>query len=61
MATIRAAAARRSAAAKPWALDYMGSSSHGRYCHLDAPHYISLVFLHTKYTKRRLNDRLAHG
>jgi hypothetical protein len=36
--------------------------SYGWYCHLDASHYIWLVFLQcTKYNEGRLNDSTAHG
>jgi hypothetical protein len=38
-----------------------GGASHGRVCHLHAPYYSSLVFIHTKYNEGRLNDRPAHG
>jgi hypothetical protein len=33
--------------------------SHGRVCRLDAPHYISLVFIHAKYNEGRLNGTMA--
>jgi hypothetical protein len=35
--------------------------SHGPWGHLDAPYYISLVFLYTKYNRGRLNDSTAYG
>ena len=33
-----------------------GDPSPGRYSHLVAPYYISLLILYTKYNKMRLND-----
>ena len=35
--------------------------SHGRFCHLAAPHYSSVVFLATKYKEGRLNDKPGRG
>jgi hypothetical protein len=37
-----------------------GSNSHRRQSHLDASYYVSLVIIHTKYNKARLNDSTAH-
>jgi hypothetical protein len=44
-------------------IEAWGGTGHGRYCHLGTLYYISLhlMFLHTKYNKRRLNDRLVRG
>ena len=36
-------------------------ANHGWYCRLDAPRYISLVIIHTKYNEGRLNDSIARG
>jgi hypothetical protein len=33
-----------------------GTTSHGRHYHVDAPHSISFVIIHTKYNKGHLND-----
>jgi rhodanese-related sulfurtransferase len=38
-----------------------GKSSHGPWSHLDAPYYISLVIIHTNYSRARLNDSTADG
>jgi hypothetical protein len=38
-----------------------GAASHGPWSHLDAPCYISLLFIPTKYNKARLDDSTAHG
>ena len=37
-----------------------GVASRGPYSHSDAAYYISLVILHTKYNKLRLNGPTAH-
>ena len=38
-----------------------GGVSHGQHCHLDTPHSISVVIIHTKYNKRGLNGSTVHG
>ena len=38
-----------------------GATSHRPYSHLDAPYFISLVSIHTKYNRARLNDSTVYG
>ena len=47
--------------AVPMASREPGACRRGRSGHLDAPYCISVVFIHTTYSRGRLNDSTAHG